>query len=337
MMQFFDDEKSIHVLCKKYIETFPFDGNFQSKSTDGLSGGFSQLSYIKGYTTIFQLLGDEKVIKEISSKAQAALSAMGKKMGFAANFETINPRKELINRAEESHANTIQKEVNRIKAVAKTDLESARSIADEFSKKIITSGDLVSLLFDQDLGFLLKPERLVQVFIGLDLATQASTILNKLLLLWSQSVPLLRIGANLAHDKGSHADATRLFSDLYFLEALTREEKIKLATSLEYLDRWEDAHEIRASINITNKTDLRDAIISAYHTGNHTVLENLVAENHQWIGSQSLYSLVIGIAKNGNDHVIDIDDHFDRNKKIKSRGSEMYPPCVRLFPKNRRI
>ncbi len=109
VMQFFDDEKSIQVLCKKYIETFPFDGNFQSKSTDGLSGDFSQLSYIKGYTTIFQLLGDEKEFKEISSKAQAALSAMGKKMGFAANFETINPKKELINRAEESHANTIHK------------------------------------------------------------------------------------------------------------------------------------------------------------------------------------------------------------------------------------
>ncbi len=173
---------------------------------------------------------------------------------------------------------------------------------------------------------MLKPEQLAQVFIGLDLATQASAILNKLLLLWSQSVPLLRIGANLAHDKGSHADAARLFSDLYFLEALTREEKIKLATSLEYLDRWEDAHEIRASINITNKTDLRDAFISAYHAGNHTVLENLVAENHQWIGSQSLYSLVIGIAKNGNNQVIDIDDHLTEIKKLNPEDQK----CILL-------
>ena len=56
----------------------------------------------------------------------------------------------------------------------------------------------------------------------------------------------------MAHDKGDHHFAAEKFALLDVYGELTREEKIKFASSLEYLDSWENAFEIRKSINFIN-------------------------------------------------------------------------------------
>ena len=309
-MQFLGDQKYYAELSRKFLEINPLDERIShNKSAQAFPDELKKLLYLKNYAALFQITSDKKESERLTSIAKMVLASVEKKFGFISNSgdsnyqntegKNYNSEIPISDQNSEPYGSELTQEINRIKRIAKTDIESAITIADEVHKKLLKDCDLANSIFHKDFGFLIKPEDLIQVFIDLGLFIQAQAISNLLLKYWPQNIQLLKKAANLSNDNGDHQAAISRFSQLYVIDALSREEKIKLALSLEYADRWKDALEIRKGINTTNDNDIIDEAVCAYYAGNPEVLESLISKNRIDIHSSSTILLLLEILKNG--------------------------------------
>ena len=304
-MHFLGDQNFRVIMARKFTEVYPYDDKTsENNEFKTLADDLFKLQYLKNYSALFKILGDEKGSERISLTAKEVLSSVGQKLGFKSNIEEIN----IQNRDEKNMGSNLYgieliHEISRIKNIAQTDFDSAITIAHEFSRKLLSAHDIGSLIFNRDLGFLIKPEDLVQVFSELGSFVQANAILIKLLKQWPQNILLLRMAANLSHDKGNHRGAISLYSQLDVLDSLSREEKIKFASSLEYSDLWGDAFEIRKGINTIDDKDITDSFLCAYYAGNIEAQKELIRNNRQWIQSSALSSLLLEITKEDKDKI----------------------------------
>ena len=269
-MHFIGDQNLRILLARKFTEVYPYDDiTFQNNGSKIFADDLSKLQYLKNYSALFKILGDEKGSERISLTTKEVLFSVGQKLGFKSYIEEINIRNGDENDKDSNlHGIQLIHEISRIKSIAQTDFDSAITLAHEFYRKLLSAHDIGVLIFNRDLGFLIGPEDLVQVFIDLGSFAQANAILIKLLKQWPQNILLLRMAANLSHDRGNHRGAINLYSQLDVLDSLSREEKIKFAASLEYSDLWGDAHEIRKGINTVDDNDITDSFLSAYYAGN---------------------------------------------------------------------
>ncbi|MDP2965770.1 MAG: tetratricopeptide repeat protein [Pelolinea sp.] len=318
-LQFLGDQKYYAELSRKFLEIIPLDERIsQNKNAQAFQDELKKLLYLKNYAALFQIANDKKEAERLSSIAKMVLASVEKKFGFVSNsrdsnnqnIEGINYNSEILisDQNSEPYGSELTQEINRIKRIAKTDFESAITIADEVYKKLLKDCDLANSIFHKDFGFIIKPEELTQVFIDLGLFIQAQAISNLLLKCWPQNIQLLRKAANLANDNGDHQAAISQFSQIYIIDALSREEKIKLALSLEYAGRWKGALEIRKGINTTNDNDIIDEAVCAYYAGNLEVLESLISENRIEIQSSSTILLLREILKNGEGQISNFEE-----------------------------
>jgi tetratricopeptide (TPR) repeat protein len=309
-MGFQGDEKNRYNLAEKFVKAYPYDEKGQQfNELQGLEDNLSKLQYLKNYSLLFQIVGNKNEVARLSHIAKDVLSTLGQGLGLIAHFEN---REDHIPEDSSLDINLPQAkiihELSRIKKIAKTDIETAANLAIEFSHKLLNNHDLEGSIFYGDNEFLIEPENLVQVYIDLGLLSQAQAILNNLLKLWPQNSVLIRMAANLAHDNGDHRNAADQFALLDIYDTLTREEKLKFASSLEYLDYWKYAFDIRKSINVTNDKDFSDTFLCAYYAGNFDGLRSLFSEDRQLTQSSALSSLLNEIAKEGREQVSLITD-----------------------------
>lgn len=338
-VHFLGDRKIRFDLARKYSEVYPFDEKkLQNNGLEALADELSKLQYLKNYSALFQIIGNKEESERISRSVKEVLAIVGQKFGLKSHFEKIdNQNLGEIGLVSSHYESELLHEIKRIKNIAKTDNESAISLAREFSRKLINNHDLGGLIFHIGLGFLIEPESLVQVFIDLGLLGEAQAILKKLLKLWSQSSPLLRIAANLAHDNGDHRDAIDLYVQLDLSDSLSREEKLKFASSLEYLDQWENAFDIKESINITNDKDFSNIFLCAYYAGNSEAQKNLLAENKQWTGSSALNSLLRAIADEDTEQVNLISESLTSSDFSNTKNENVFLLVADFFHKNEKI
>ena len=250
---------------------------------------------------------------------------MGQELGLVTNFENkeiqIYGDKEL---SDNSNKTELSKEVIRIKNIAKTDINSAITLALNFSQKLLNNPDLSRSIFTYENGYAIEPENIPQVFIELELFSQAQAILNKLLRIWPQNPILLKMAANMAHDKGNHSQAVGVFALLDVYDTLTREDKQKFASSLEYLDQWEYAYELRKSINITNDQDLCDTFLSAYYAGKIDALKSLIKDDRQLTHSSRLSLLLHEIANENSEQIILLSESLEPSDFSNERDKKYF-------------
>ncbi len=312
-LQFLGDQKYGSILARRFIEIHPFDeSGLQRKGLDELTYDLANLLYIKNYAALFQICENKNDAGRISSFAKNILVSIGQKFDIKTNPVDIN----FINDEDtflksEIYGSELVSEIKRIESLTKTDIESAISSAEELSKKLLKDIDLENALFHGDFGFLIKPENLIQVFIDLKLVFQTQSLLNRLLLSWPQNLPLLKIAANFSYDNGDHQDSIERFSQLDIFSDLSREEKIKFASSLEYRGRWQAGFNIRKSINITNESDMIDVLLSAYYSDNDDALKNLLSDFASGIQSPILFSILRKISQKENVQNFYLEDELN--------------------------
>ena len=308
-LQFLGDQKYFSELIKGFIDNNPFDERvFEGKGTLAFPDELEKLLYLKNYAALFQIIGDKKESERLTNIAKMVMASVEEKLDFissSGNPNNQNPDRnsfdidiQIDDRNPEPLETGLAQEINRIKRIAKTDIESAKAIADEVFKKLIKDSNLAISIFKEDFGFLITPENLIQVYIDLGLLCQAQALSNKLLKYWPQNHQLLKKVANFFHGNGDHQDAVMRFFQLEMIDSLSREEKIKFASSLEYTGRWKDALEIRKGINVTSDIDIVDAAVSAYYAGNWEYLGILISDNRFEIQSPLIINILSEIIKN---------------------------------------
>ena len=306
-MRFLGDQEIHRKLAGVYLEGFPYDEKvYNSNEQQEIEKDLLKLRYLKNYSELLQLTGSNNELEKLTRHLKDVLSTLGQELGFITNFES-SENKNGSNKSEMEMSG----EISRIKGIAQTDLGSANALALEFSEKILGDPDFANSIYDKDFGFLIEPEKLAQFLINFGLFSQAQDILNNLLAQWPQNSHLLRIAANLAHDKGDHRNAAGKFALLDLYDDLTREEKIKFATSLEYLDSWENAYGIRKTINISIDEDFRNTLLCVFYGGKINEMSSLISENEKFIRSSKIASVLKNIAEEDKEQVISMVEKLE--------------------------
>jgi len=303
-LRFLGDQEIHKNLAEVYLKNNPFHGNSQLNETRyEIADILSYLQYLKNYSVLFQIIGNIEELDKASSTIKNILADLGQGLGFTAHFEEVENQDHKEFRKNNSDKD-YSREYRRIKEIANMDSESAKALALEFSSDLLKEPDILNSIFDKDHGFLIEPQTLIQFLIDYRLFPQARSVLNKFLLQWPNNSQLLRIAANLTHDKGDHKYAAEKFALLDINDELTREEKIKFALSLEYSEAWENAYEIRKTINISTVEDFRDILICALHAGKFNDLKTLISENGRLIKSSKISSLIMKVAEEDKEQII---------------------------------
>ena len=304
------DQEKQHKLAEVYLQVYPFDANSQIKNTQNeIADDLLQLQYLKNYSVLFQIIENNDELEKLNHFVKDILSSLGQGLGFSTHFENgANQFQDILGK--DNFEKEITREINRIKEIGKTDLDSATSLALELSQKLIVDPDLANSISDRDYGFINAPETLAQFLIDFGLFSQAQTILNKLILQWPQNSRILRIAANLAHDKGDHHNAAEKFALLDVQDELTRDEKIKFASSLEYLESWENAFEIRKTINISTDEDLRDSIVCAFYAGKINALKSLISDKEELIRTSKVAMILQKLSEENKEQIISIIENL---------------------------
>jgi len=303
-LQIHGEQEIYKKLTEVYLKVFPFDEkSLITKSEHGLEDSLQKLQYLKNYHELFQLIRNIENLEIISQAAKDVLSNLGQELGFSTQF--IKDDKEIHNAIGINNSGKeITREFNRIIDIAKTDIDSANALAIEFSQKLLDDPTFASSYNEEDSGFMISPETLAQFLVDFGLFSQAKAILNKFIAQWPHNAKLLRIAANLAHDKGDHYYSADKFALLDVNAEMTREEKIKFATSLEYMDSWKNAFEIRKGINISTEEDIRDLLVCMFHAGTITALPSLISENEKLIRSSKIAMLLQMVAEDAKEQII---------------------------------
>lgn len=333
-LQFLGDQDFRPKLVKKFIEIVPLDeAILLSNNIQSFPDELAKLLYIKNYAYLYEIINCSKDSERLIESAKKVLASVGKKFDFNihnvfwenTDKKNINyePSQNIIDQKAESDINELVREIDRLKRIAKSDSKSAKTIAIDVFNKYLKNCDLTNLIFHKDFGFLIKPEDLVRVYIDLELIIQAHSLSDLLLKSWPQNSQLLRTTANLSHDNGDHTVAINQFLQLEIIDNLSREEKQKLASSLEYAGRWKDALIVRKGINITSENDIYDEIFCAYYAQNLEVINNLLSDHRFEIKSSTVFSLLPEIINKEIDHISNNKEkialiNFSAEKNIKS-------------------
>ncbi len=336
-LRFLGDQELIKTLADIYLKNFPFIENPQKYfGQSDVADNLYQLQYLKNYSFLFQMTGNNDDRKNLTQTIKKVLSNLGQELGFKTHIENTEYQDEpdlYIN----NHGNEICEEFKRVKDIAKTDTDSAIALAHEFSKKLLDDPDPALSLFDKDHGFLIEPKTLIQFLIFQGLYSQSKSLLDKFLTQWPQDIQLIRIAANLGHDKGDHYYAAEKFSSLNAIDELTREEKKKFALSLEYLRSWSNAYKVRKTINITNDEDFRETLLSTYYAGKIDELTSLVFENERSFHSTKIASIVMKIAEKDKEQVFIMADKLDATDYANEKDQEYFCLISDYFQKNGEI
>ena len=321
-MRFLGNQVVLCKLAEIYLEVYPFQAMEQKDmEQQGIEKDLSKLTYLKNYSALFQMTGNNHGLEKINGNLKDVLSTLGQGFGFITHFEKDQKQVRDASDPTNSEKEIIQ-EIRRIKDTTKTDADSAQMLALDFSQKLLADPNLASSIYDNENGFLIEPEDLAQLLIDSGIYQQAQSILNKFIAQWPQNIKLLRIAANLAHDKGDHHNAVGKFALLNLIGELTREEKIKFASSLEYLDSWKNAFEIRKTINTTSNEDLRDIFLCTFYAGKINALSSLISDNGKLTQSSKISLLLQKIAEEDKDQIISMLEKLEASDYSKDKDHQ---------------
>ena len=312
-LRYLGDQKKQRKLAEVYLNVFPLDEKSQINKTQiGIADDLTQLQFLKNYSALFQIVGNNDELEKLTHSIKDVLSNLGQGLGFTTHFENgVNQIQDALGK--NNTEREITREIKRIKDIAETDFDSAGTLALEISQKLLGDPDLANSIIDKDYGLLIAPETLAQFLMDFGLFSQVQAILNKLLLQWPQDSALLRIAANLAHDKGDHRNAAEKFALLDVYDELTREEKLKFAFSLEYLESWENAFEIRKTINFSNDEDFRNTFLCAFYAEKINALSSLILDKGEMIRSSKIALLLQNIADENKEQITSIIEKLDES------------------------
>jgi tetratricopeptide (TPR) repeat protein len=287
-MQFLGNQTNCSELCKKFLEYHSFNIKNSAENEElEFHDELSYLLHLKNSIAILQAAGNIEEIKATSTLANKTLVSLEKKLRFPIALETetlitafskkTQTNASFSNQLYAPQGSKLFQEIKRIRNLSQTDPESAKAIAKEVYKDLIIENNLAKSIYSKDFGFLINPEEVIQIFIDLGLILQANVISMLLIAEWPQNILMLRKIALFASDYGNHKAAVEYFSKLDIISELSREERIKFASSLEYLDQWKNAFEVRRKINATSEYDIVDSAICAYKAGNFEALKSELA------------------------------------------------------------
>ena len=304
-MSAFDDRETMRSLADHYLASNPIDTVLGNNSAEKSASDtlLAKIAHYKNYAVLSRYGSNQALSEEFSSYASELGNQLNRSLSvlkaqlFTKNeiHQSISPSDLSQRYAAVEKSIAVDHPVRKIMhaaEVVESDRETAWKIAKSVYKEIREIDNIQQLLPKNDMGFLIRSEQIVQLFLDMDLIPEASEIAEKLIDLQPRNNELLRLSAKIFHQYGDYQKAIEYYIRLDLSGVLTREEKVSLAESFEIKEDWPSALEVWEKTNLVSLEDYQRKVICAYRAGNRNSFEETVKAAGNFYTTEGLFKIL---------------------------------------------
>lgn len=201
-----------------------------------------------------------------------------------------------------------------------SDRQSALLLASELYKIFIESGaDFLNIIWDNEFGFLIEPERIGAFFHDFGMINEAHSCFKRLLQFFPNKLEVLEALAMISSKHGDFIAANDYFFRISMLRELSREEKLIFAESLENSGNWLEAYQVRKKINFVRLTDIESLVFCAINAAIYDDFAQIIERDNFNFSSSDMFK-IFSAFRNLNrgdllraEQIIGEIDHFKKN------------------------
>ena len=298
-LNYFQNSTLASSLSKKYLKANPYcDTKEEYSKTSTINSSLNCIRLLKNFSYLYKISCQKERSLELSRRSRDILRDIAgqlKLFDLDQSIDTSNIESnqlEINNRAYGKIISDLIKKINSTAVIRKNNPLEAKGLARQIYRELHNIRNLHSEIYSPDTGFLIEPVSLVNFFLQMDMVVEANQLSHQLIRNFPADEELLRVAAKMAFRYGDHQTSLEIYLLLEAIEELSRNEKLSLIESLEYLGHWESAFTTREKINITEKDDLIGYAICSYRAGKFGDFIEFCEQNHKEFISHSLYKIL---------------------------------------------